>query len=379
MANLLNYVDDVKHDNFDNYPLNEVDMLVLTELGYLPFNSILTDEFNAFKGLTLQKLAEAYFQKYGDKPFSTTACKNRIRLLKKVMAAKRYQDIHAFAFVDDVDITLEKQFSAITFQLKQDYFLLAFRGTDDTLIGWKESFYITYKKEIPSQTAAKAYLEKALTYLSGKCYLTGHSKGGSLALFAAAFTSSNAQKKIANILTYDAPGLHPSLTQTDGYQAVQHQVRAFIPQDSVVGQLWKKPNEASVVRSKTWGPGLCQHDTFTWQIQNRQLVQLKTVTKGSLQVNRALNLWLKQFNEHQLQKYCDDSFDLLFTSELQCLGDLHHHMLPKLFTVIKQFLSMPQTDRQALLKAIRDFFPFYFRMIKEDLFAIRFLNRTIGE
>lgn len=365
MPNMMHYIDRVKDDSFYDLPPNQVDFLILSELGYLPYDQALSPEFKVNKGLSLADLAEAYFQAKGDKPFSAAACKNRINLLKKVIQTKRYKQIKALAYLDDYDEAQQKQFSAMIFRLRAGQFLLAFRGTDDSLVGWKESFHMTYMAEVPAQTAAKTYLKQAMTELDGQFHLAGHSKGGNLCLFSASHLTPALQDRISSITTYDAPGLHPSLTASTGYQIIEERVCHIIPQDSVVGQLFERAQSNLVVKSNSMG--LLQHDTFTWQVQGHQFSRLNRVTKGSRQVNRALTHWLHQTKNRELQRSFDLSFNLLFNNGFNYLGDFKRLTPRRMLHLLREISLMPDKDKAMLIRLIRQFFYTYLKIVREGI------------
>ena len=44
MANIFDYLNDVAYDSFYDIPVNELDVLALTELTYLAFDDVVTQE-----------------------------------------------------------------------------------------------------------------------------------------------------------------------------------------------------------------------------------------------------------------------------------------------------------------------------------------------
>ena len=123
-------------------------------------------------------------------------------------------------YVNDVDQDIQKQFAALIFKIKPDTYVLVFRGTDDSIVGWKEDFHMTYMAQIPAQKMAARYLQNALENLPGNFILTGHSKGGNLASYAASQMEASLQDRIEAIYSYDSPGLNHSVIESDGYQTV---------------------------------------------------------------------------------------------------------------------------------------------------------------
>lgn len=363
MPNLFNYIDQVKDESFYEQAPNKIDFLVLTELGYLPFNDLLSSHFDLADSLRLADLAEAYFQSKGDKPLSAIANKDRINLLKKASQAKRFKHIKALAFVDDYSRDLQKQFSAMVFRLMTDTFLLAFRGTDDSLIGWKEDFHMTYMKEIPSQLAAKTYLKQALNQLEGQFHLAGHSKGGNLALFAASQLDPDLQGRLTSLTTYDAPGLHRDLVASKGYQTIKGRLEAIIPQDSVVGLLLESPANAKIIKSRA--PGLLQHVTFTWEIKDRAFVPADKLSTRSLQTDQTLTSWSNELSDQDLKDFFDIFFGLFLDMGIERLGDLNQDSPKKIQNLLRTIQDLPQDQRDLLYRLTKRLFDTYFQVIKE--------------
>lgn len=106
----------------------------------------------------------------------------------KMAAAPRFRDMKLSCFVDHLDVGKVEQFAALTIETGDGFFYLSFRGTDDTLAGWKEDFDLACMPEVPAQKKAVAYLtEVARQYPRQKLRLGGHSKGGNLAVYAGVF------------------------------------------------------------------------------------------------------------------------------------------------------------------------------------------------
>ena len=65
------------------------------------------------------------------------------------------------AYADRLDAESQTQFSAITVKLEEDHYCVAYRGTDNTLIGWKEDFNMGFVCPVPGQKLAVDYRKKA--------------------------------------------------------------------------------------------------------------------------------------------------------------------------------------------------------------------------
>ena len=149
MANIFDYLTDVQYDSFYDIPLNELDVLALTELTYLSFDNLLDESDNRLLDVATRV----------PRDINVLTNKERLQLLDQLSTHKRFKNSKLSNFVNDIDEELQKQFAAMTYRLNLDTYLIVFRGTDDSIIGWKEDFHLTYMKEIPAQKQALEYLE----------------------------------------------------------------------------------------------------------------------------------------------------------------------------------------------------------------------------
>ena len=122
--------------------------MALSLLAYVEFNNVVISD-----RCYLKDVAEMFF-KLNDveklmEEFSFT--KNSIVLLEIMAKSNRYQDILVSDYVSELDYKITKQFAAITFRLPDGSIFISYRGTDDTILGWKEDFMMSYKTLIPSQ------------------------------------------------------------------------------------------------------------------------------------------------------------------------------------------------------------------------------------
>ena len=199
MSNIFTYLEEVKHDSIYDKPFNELDLLILTELTYLPFDQLVHEDMSPYCDCRLLDLADQV-----PRDLSMMVSKNRLKLLDLAAASTRFKNLKLMGYVNDVDQDIQKQFAALIFKIKPDTYVLVFRGTDDSIVGWKEDFHMTYMAQIPAQKMAARYLQKALENLPGNFILTGHSKGGNLASYAASQMEASLQDRIEAIYSYDA-------------------------------------------------------------------------------------------------------------------------------------------------------------------------------
>ena len=110
----------------------------------------------------------------------------------------------------DIYDSQDKQFAAVTYVIPNGPTVVAFRGTDSTIIGWKEDFMISYTS-VPSQDLALSYAIKHVGEADGDVIILGHSKGAHLALFAAAHLEEKYQDKLLHVYLNDGPGFNPDI------------------------------------------------------------------------------------------------------------------------------------------------------------------------
>ena len=330
MANIFDYLTDVQYDSFYDLPLNELDVLALTELTYLPFDNLLDESDN--------RLLDVATRVPRDSNMLTN--KERLQLLDQLSTHKRFKNSKLSNFVNDIDVELQKQFAAMTYRLNLDTYLIVFRGTDDSIIGWKEDFHMTYMKEIPAQKHALEYLEDFFKqYPKRKVIIAGHSKGGNLAVYAASQIQPELQEKISAIYTYDAPGLQAHLTETTGYQDIIPKIHRYVPQGSVIGMMFEVPDTPIVVRSLALG-GIAQHNTFSWQTEGTHFVQLESISSESLQIKDALKEWVDSVPDEELELYFDLFFGTILESGITSINDLSSR---NAIDHVRQLVSQAQT------------------------------------
>jgi len=179
-----------------------------------------------------------------------------------------------------------------------------------------------FLKEIPAQKHALAYLKNFFAqHPKQKVILAGHSKGGNLAIYAASQIEQSLQHRITAVYTYDSPGLHKELTQTEGYQRIMDRTKVLIPQGSIIGMMLEIPNHQIIVNSTALG-GIAQHDTFSWQIEDKHFVQLDKTNSDSQQVDTTFKEWVATVPDEELQLYFDLFFGTILDAGINSINDL---------------------------------------------------------
>ena len=362
MGIIFDYLDQVAYDSIYDTPFNELDMLMLTEITYLPFDQIVSDQMSPDCTCRLFEAAEKVPQ-----DLSMLVTKNRLKLLEKVASSTRFKNIKLMGYVNDIDPDVQKQFAAMIFKIKPDSYVLTFRGTDDSIIGWKEDFHMTYMNQVPAQKTAVNYLRKAMDALPGQFILTGHSKGGNLASYAASQIEPKYQERIQSIYSYDAPGLNHSVITSQGYQTISDKIKRYIPQGSIVGMMLETPKHAQIVKSTAIG-GLAQHDTFSWQISDQTFVLLDNLNPDSLQVDKTLKNWVDSVSDEELKDFFDLFFGLILDAGISSINDLTKlENFNKILAVFENANALTDEEREMLTRLAKLLVDMRYQSWKDDM------------
>ncbi|MBQ8202179.1 MAG: DUF2974 domain-containing protein [Clostridia bacterium] len=297
MANMMDYLVWRGDVTVSYAPWNDVDSLILATLSYLEY---------PHTSATLSDMA-AWL---GTPPAMEINFVHEARsLLSAAGMTARLAGLAVHDPVSVVDQARDMQFAAVTFDLPDGAHYVAFRGTDNTIVGWREDFTMAFESPIPAQTAAVKYLREAAAKTTGPLILGGHSKGGNLAIYAAAHADPVIQQRIRLIYSFDGPGLDDATVASDGYAAIARRIRSFVPQSSVVGLLLAYHPEYTVVRSDS--VSLLQHDTFTWQVLGTTFIEVTELDVSSQLVDQTVHAWLSRVTPQQRRLFVDTLFDLL--------------------------------------------------------------------
>ena len=344
MSTIFDYLDHVTYDSIYDRPFKELDVLALTELTYLPFDRIVPQGDTTNIEVRLSDATELV-----DRTTDFIVTDQHLQLVDSLTTSKRFKNIKLLNYVDEYDLDVQKQFAAMTYRLTMDVYLVVFRGTDDTLIGWKEDFHMTYMDHIPAQRRAASYLQHVMKeFPKGRFMVAGHSKGGNLAAYACSYLPDQLFKQVDTIYCYDAPGLNKSIIKTEGYQRIAHLIHRFVPQGSIVGMMLEVPEPATIVKSRAFG-GFAQHDAFTWMVEKDGFVTLDQTSPDSQQMAQTLKQWVQEVPDSQLKKFFDTFFGLFLDAGITSINDL---MNLKNFSKIKDIFQNAQdldsTEREML-------------------------------
>lgn len=340
---------------------NNVDALILSRLSYIPFEGIVTGEFS--QKITVGEAAEIFFAM--EEKANEVNMPQDTELLRAIAKCDRFIDMSLSGYVNEIDLVSQKQFSAITIDICDGSHFISYRGTDNTLVGWKEDFNMSFTTPVPAQTDAVHYLEKVADAVPGYIRAGGHSKGGNLAVYAAAFCTGLAQARILNVYNNDGPGLDSSVILKDGYVALKSRIHTFIPQSSVVGMLLEHEEDYVIVRSTQIG--LLQHDVYSWEVMGKDFICLESISNSSKVIDRTLKGWLSELEPAQREQFIDAMYSIFKGTNAQTLKELTANWYKNALFVLKSLSDMDEPVKQVILKTLHALI----RSVKQNMFTFK--------
>ena len=349
MNNIISYIDEFGDKSFDKMPFNEVDSLILCQMSYLNFRSFVPGIEDYNKSVSIQDillenrmddLLEGYWFKNENRKLFTKAAKS-----------VRFGDMKMCFFTEIFNEEHDTQFCAITFILGDKSIYFAFRGTDSTLIGWKEDLKLAYSEPIRSQKLAAEYVDTASTHFAGKFRMGGHSKGGNLAVYAAMFCKKDTRRRILEVFDHDGPGFRPEILREGHFEILKGKIHKYIPKSSIVGILLESTMEYEVIESRSIGA--MQHNTYFWKSKDGKFIRSKGMTRIKKTTDAALNEWIYSLSDDEVSTFVDALFDVLTASDAKTLFELAKNPQKSVLSFFSAYKEMDKSTKEAIFSIIR--------------------------
>ena len=316
MSNLIDYLAWRGDIPFEISPWNEVDGLLCAVLSYLNFHGL-----QDHRGWTLReaKRIDLLIEDQGN------TFEPRKKTFEAMAESNRFGECRMHHFIRLTDPEMSMQFSAVCLDLPDDTMAVIFRGTDNTIVGWREDFNMAYQTRVPGQQAAAYYLLKASRLTDKPIRVIGHSKGGNLAVYAGATVPEKIRDRIESVWSYDGPGMNLEIARSEGFGQIQPKIRSYIPQTSIIGLLMEYYKPYTVVHSTA--RGLEQHDPMTWQVYGTHFEELEAIDRSAEVVSETLHEWLTNSTPEQRGAFVDTLFHLADNTNATRMSDLLNEKL----------------------------------------------------
>lgn len=313
MGNVIDYLNWRGDLPLERVPFCPVDALVLSAVSYVHFDA-LTGDVPCALGETAGRYLAAPSGSRG-----RYRCREDLDLLRAVGGAERFARLEITGWWDRFVPEEETQFAAVAVALGDGSVCLSFRGTDSTLVGWKEDFNMSFMDVVPAQLAAAELIQQTAGSCAGPLRLGGHSKGGNLAAAGASLCPAKVRDRIQAVYSFDGPGFSPYLAARPGYQELLTRICSFVPKSSVVGLLLAHEEPYTVVDSDQ--KGLFQHDLYSWQVLGSDFVRLEEVDAGSRMIDRTLKNWLSGLTREERETVADTLYELLSSGDARLVRE----------------------------------------------------------
>ncbi|MDR0963345.1 MAG: DUF2974 domain-containing protein [Clostridium sp.] len=325
-TNVMTYIAHYGRFDFKEFPFCEVDSLIFCQLAYF--------RYHPQPSLTLSDcyLGATYCLKWQRK-------KNR-DFLYAVASSKRFRQVEIHEYQSLRHAQPPVQFCAMTFFLPDGRAYCAFRGTDDTFVGWRESLGLLQAAPCIGQRLAVRYLERVMGKFPRKFYVGGHSKGGNFAVYAAGHVAAIHQANILRIYCLDGPGFRESVplrqpvseqqsvsirqsglpqrsvpihqsssTRTPPPSAFEPHppMSKFTPQGGLVGRVLDHTPDITEVRAK--GAEANRHDLLAWRVIGARLYPTFKMS-GHIGI-QAFHRWIEQLDDREVAFLTDEVYDMM--------------------------------------------------------------------
>lgn len=339
MENVFDYLKWRGDLSFIQDPPNMVDGLIFSALSYIPYvgQAVQSPE----KPVALRDVAADFLAL--DDYESRVRAKNDSEMLRAAAETSRFGECMVVLYRDQFAPDRDTQFAAMTFLLPDGSAFIAFRGTDRSLVGWKEDFNMSFQEAVPAQLLAQEYVQEVAAKYRAPLRLGGHSKGGNLAVFAAAKSTPEVQKRILEVYNNDGPGFTDYLMGDAGYLVMVPRIKTYVPQSSVIGMLLEHEEPYTIVRSNQ--VSILQHDFYSWEVVGPGFVPMQAITADSEFLNQTIKAWIKDMDPQERNRLVDALFGLLGSGGTEKAHDIFHPR--NIRTYIKTLGNDPET-RQIL-------------------------------
>lgn len=352
MGNIIDYVEEYGKYSLLERPFNEVDSLVLCQLTYLSYGEFVPGIKEEGHPVSIQliyqhpdrdKILDDYWYRQNNKT-----------LFEAVARSRRFGTLKMNYYVNIINEGEQTQFCAMTYVLEDKNIYLAYRGTDATIVGWKEDLNLAFSKPLNSQKLATEYMNQVAGYIAGEFYAGGHSKGGNLAVYAAMNCKEETREKLLRVFNHDGPGFRPEIRQQGHYEEIKDRVVKFIPRSSLVGTILEDQRDFEILES--YGVGMIQHNAYSWKVEGNAFVRAQNMSQGKLRRDAALNEWILSLTEEETHAFVDTLYEVVAASEASNVFQFGADWKKCLQHVLEAAREVDDDTKKAIMGIIRSLF-----------------------
>lgn len=384
MSNIQDYIEWRGDLTLAQAPFNRIDALILCQITYLKFDGLFPEE--GFKSrMTLEELGKKFVTSsdYSERTETGVLINSKTPVFFiKVCKSERFKNFHITGYRSIIDVEKEEQFAAATYILHDGTNFVCYRGTDDTIVGWKEDFNLALF-EVPAQVDAASYLKEASKAVKGQLRVGGHSKGGNLAIYASFKADKKIQSRILKIYNNDGPGFSLEKIRSKEYKSIMNKINSYYPQYSVVGMLFNNEGKYRVVESDEIG--VMQHDPFSWHLKGKSFVEVKKISESSKFFHSTFNTWVTQLDEDKCEKFINTLFYIIDATDARTNSEIEANLVKNSVKIIKRLNELDSELRDMMVQVVKELFkaghskfPGFETMVKNGLKEIKKTSEKIS-
>ena len=335
MSHIVSYIKRQKENTFKEVPFNEVDALVLAQFIYPKWDGIIPAISEKREAVCLCEIAENldFAHVFLDERYR----KDNVELFEAMVESKRFARMRMNYFSDITSVLAETQFSAMTVFLEDGPTVIIYRGTDETMVGWKEDFNMAFKEPVTGQSLSALYLQQVSELVEGNYIVLGHSKGGNFAVYASMNVEEKIQNRIESVYSFDSPGFRPEILESVDFNKIKNRIHKFLPHSSIFGMLLQSKEDFQVV--ECFSIGILQHNPYNWQVSGNEFKKVEKLDRGSVFLNETYNEWIYGLSDEELHAYSEIWYQIMQEANI---------------TTMLEFAKEPGKSLIHLIDAIRE-------------------------
>ena len=355
MPNMLDYLTANGNVGLDTLPLSDVDKLILAQMIYSDFSvafawpeqPVSLKEALPTLGMVTGEadpLERRFVFKHDDDE----------KLIRLLIDSSRISNMRLIGYVNKLEEAREMQFAAVALLVGDGTVLIAYRGTDDTLIGFKEDCNMAFAAPVPAQTEALAFLSRIAGQTLLPIRLCGHSKGGHLSVYAAAFCDDSIRSRIREVVSFDGPGLIETDADTEGYLKIHNRVRVLMPQGSIVGLLFSQRARITYIRSEK--QGLMQHYPYYWQTDGADFVPVENPTASGAYTSETIRRFIKGLTMKERELFVEAIYTIAQSTNTDTWAELFEDWRHSFWRVLKAYRGIDPKTAKLFIHVLNTFF-----------------------
>lgn len=349
--NIIDYVEKYGHVSFEEKPFNKVDALILSQFSYFKLDGFVPGVGTFEPSVALCDIAAS--ANVSDLFTDERYAKNNRELFDAMSRSKRFGTIRFNHYIDLVSNRWEMQFSAVTAFLADGVTHVIFRGTDETVIGWKEDFNMSFMTPVPAQVKAVDYLHYAAERIRGDFSVGGHSKGGNLAVYSAMKCSRLVRDRISLIYSQDGPGFTKETLLDADFDAIKDRIEKYVPHSSIIGMLLQSQEDYKVIEARSIG--ILQHDPFNWVVEDDDFVYRDDIAGRYSMSDASINEWAGKADPEEMKVFVDKIYEVFIASDVTDLNDFKGNITTLMSNAKSVLDNMDEEDKKRI-KAVMTIF-----------------------